>query len=310
MPALRAAWAELAEGSGNLFATPEWLLTWWAHLGEGDLEVWTAGEDATPRAILPLKLHAGELRFLGHGAGDRLGPVAAPADAAAAAGALGTLLRDAPMKWDVFVGDDLPGAIGWTELTGARVVRRTPSPVLDLHGLDWAGFLASRSAGLRAQARRRTRRVAAEHRSVFRHVEDATSFERDLDTFFALHAACWGERADPAFSRRARAFHTEFAALALERGWLRLHVLELDGRPAASLLNFRFGGAEWFYQGGRDPAFGRESVGFVLHLHAIREAIADGLDAYRMLRGGEPYKVRLATRDEGVVTVRRERTGR
>ena len=35
----------------------------------------------------------------------------------------------------------------------------------------------------------------------------------------------------------------------------------------------------------------------------IRAAIEDGIHEYRMLRGNEPYKYRLATDDPGLVTV-------
>jgi CelD/BcsL family acetyltransferase involved in cellulose biosynthesis len=130
--------------------------------------------------------------------------------------------------------------------------------------------------------------------------------ERDLDVLFALHRARWGRQAS-GFAGRAQQFHREFAAIALERGWLRLRILELDGAPAAALLNFRFGGHEWFYQGGRDPRYDRYSPGFLLQLHAIRSAFEDGLEAYRFLRGGEPYKLRFASHDRGLVNLQLDR---
>jgi CelD/BcsL family acetyltransferase involved in cellulose biosynthesis len=44
-------------------------------------------------------------------------------------------------------------------------------------------------------------------------------------------------------------------------------------------------------------------VGFVLHTLAIRDALATGAREYRLLRGGEPYKLRLADADRGAETV-------
>ncbi len=73
----------------------------------------------------------------------------------------------------------------------------------------------------------------------------------DLTVLFALHRARWGEGSP---FLRFEAFHREFAAVALERGWLRLWFLELDDRPAAAWYGFRFAGVESYYQAGRDPS--------------------------------------------------------
>ena len=99
------------------------------------------------------------------------------------------------------------------------------------------------------------------------------------------------------------AFHQEFAGIALEHGWLRLWLAEIDGRTVAAWYGFRYGGAEWYYQSGRDPAFERHSLGLVLLAHTIREAMNDGVREYKLLRGGEAYKDRFATDDQGLQTV-------
>jgi CelD/BcsL family acetyltransferase involved in cellulose biosynthesis len=111
--------------------------------------------------------------------------------------------------------------------------------------------------------------------------------------------ARWGPRAD---------FHREFAALALERAWLRLWTLELDDRPVAAWYGFRFDGVEYYYQAGRDPGWDHASVGFVLLSHTIRSAFADGIRSYRFLRGGEGYKYRFANRDDTLQTIMASRT--
>src|SRR5439155_17070455 len=98
-------------------------------------------------------------------------------------------------------------------------------------------------------------------------------------------------------------FHREFAQVALDRGWLRLWILELDGRPAAAWYGFRFGGVETYYQSGRDPAADRLAVGFVLLVQTIRAALKDGIREYRFGRGAESYKYRFASEDPGLETV-------
>jgi CelD/BcsL family acetyltransferase involved in cellulose biosynthesis len=77
----------------------------------------------------------------------------------------------------------------------------------------------------------------------------------------------------------------------------------VDGKPAAAKYNFRYGDVEFSYQAGRDPSWRRFSIGLVILAHAIRNAVEDGMREYRFLRGGEPYKYRLATADPGLETV-------
>ena len=116
-----------------------------------------------------------------------------------------------------------------------------------------------------------------------------------------LHQLRWGTTKSPFLD--AAAFHREFAAIALRRGWLRLWILEVDGRPVAASYGFRFGDTESGYQSGRDPSFRESQLGFLLLNRAVREALADGMREYRLLRGGEAYKVRLATGDPGLETI-------
>jgi len=310
LAAVRGPWSALAERGANLFSTWEWTDSWWRHVGRGQLAAATCrhGGGGDVVAGLPLFLVGNRLSLLGTGASDELGPVCAPVDRPAAGGALRRHLGHLPMPWDTFVGEDMPADLAWEELLRGRVTRRRASPVLRADGMSWQDFLSTRSANFRAQVRARQRRLWRDHGAVLHETEDLTALERDLETLFHLHVARWGwARAQRFAGRRARAFMGEFAALALQRGWLRLRILRLEGRPAAAMLNFRFGGSEWFYQGGRDPALDRLSVGFVLQALAVQAALDDGVHSYRFLRGDEIYKRRFANHDVGVVTVRVER---
>ena len=124
-----------------------------------------------------------------------------------------------------------------------------------------------------------------------------------MASLFLLHEERWGDEGSGAFDSVRQAFHLDFARAALERGWLRLWIAEIDGRAVAAWHGFRFGGSEWYYQSGRDPEWERSSIGLVLMAHTLRAAIEDGMDSYRLLRGGETYKERFATGDVGVDSV-------
>jgi CelD/BcsL family acetyltransferase involved in cellulose biosynthesis len=210
-------------------------------------------------------------------------------------------LRAARPRWDVVVGDHLPAGEGWTALLGGRSLRRTASPVLRFGPGGWEEFLATRSANFRGQVRRRERRLYAEHDAVVvRLADDAERLDDDLDTLFDLHVA---RRPEGSSFAARHAFHRAFAHRALARGWLRLWLLEVDGRPRAAWYGFRFAGVESYYQSGRDPAWGRNSVGFVLMTHSARAAADDGMTEYRHLRGDEEYKYRFATHDADLETI-------
>lgn len=289
---------ELADAQRNIFATPEFLSLWWECFGSAsELRLL-----ASPHTVLPL--YRGSLgplrvlRFLGHGGGDELGPVFASGDLPVAAGALRAAL--AQERFDLFLGEHLPGEGRWADRLGARVLRRDGSPVIDFGEGGWDEFLAGQSSNFREQARRKERKLGREHELQYR-LATAETLKADLETLFTLHRKRW-TGAETTFSAR-EAFHRAFAARALERGWLRLWIMEVDGGPAAAWHGFRYGGAESYFQSGRDPAWDRYSVGFVLLCHTVRAAAEEGAREYRLLRGGEEYKFRFAEGNPGLESV-------
>lgn len=300
---LRKEWAALAERAENVFATPDWAEIWWRHFGGGKELLLGSLRRAEGglAAVLPLYVWkerpARVARLVGHDAGDQLGPIALPADRPAAARALRRLLAEAGC--DAFVGEQTAAWEGWRHLVGGRLLTAEGSPVLRLGGLDWDRYLASRSKNFRDQVRGRERKLAKAHELAYRLCDDPARLDDDLTTLFRLHRARWDE--STTFGSR-EAFHHDFAARALERGWLRFWIMELDGEPAAAWYGFRFGSAECYYQAGRRPELERQSVGFVLMAHTIREAISSGASEYRLLRGGEEYKYRFAAADRGLET--------
>ena len=307
----RAVWAGLAEPTGNLFATFEWGEAWCRHLlGGRELHLLTCRrDDGSAFALLPLVASRRRplrvVKFVGDGPADRLGPLCAPEDRPAAARALGRSLRD--LRADLLVGDAMPVDEGWEGLLGGTPLRREANPVLATEGRSWDEFLASRSRNFREQVRRRERKLGKEHDLRFRLSDEPDRLDDDMRTLFALHDARWGGNADTFAGPRA-AFHLDFARAALERGWLRLWLLELDGEAAAAWYGFRYDGCEWYYQMGRDPRRDRQSVGFVLLCHTMRDAFDAGVREYRLLRGDEEYKDRFATHDPALATVAVART--
>lgn len=314
LAAAQSDWRGLAERAGNPFTTWEWASNWLRLVArDGEVAAWRC-LDATGHltGILPLHLSRARglrlLRIIGHGPADELAPLSAPQDRPAVARAFGRALSERD-GWDLCLAERLPAAEGWTESLGGRTVRRELSPELELTTSDWDEFLAGRSSNFRQQVRKFERRLIRDHGLRYRLVEDAATLEADMESLFRLHDARWAEQTT-AFTDQLRPFHLEVAAAALKDGWLRMWFAELEGRPAAVWYGFRMGGADWFYQQGRDPAWERSSVGFVLTAHTLRDAVQAGIKRYRFLLGAERYKARFSTREPEAETVARARSAR
>jgi CelD/BcsL family acetyltransferase involved in cellulose biosynthesis len=308
LDAMREEWSALAERADSVFASWEWASAWVRHLGEGRPLYLATCRDPADRliAIVPLYLASRRplrvVRLIGYGPGDELGPVCDPGDRGRVAPALRAALNLIRPRWDVFVADLLPSDLGWASL-GAVRIDAIPNPILEIGGMGWEEFFESRSAKFRQQVRRNTRRLEEGHGLQYRLGADLDRLDADLDALFSLHDARWREQSSGVFAGVEGAFQRDFARAALERGWLRLWFLELDGEPVAARLGFRFGGVEFGYQSGRDRAWDKYGVGFLLQAHAIREAMNDDLREYRLLRGGEQYKGRFANVDRELETV-------
>jgi CelD/BcsL family acetyltransferase involved in cellulose biosynthesis len=291
-------WAALAFHCRNVFGTPEFLSSWWRWFGrDGTLRTYAVRDgDRRLLGLLPLYEWRGRplrvLRFIGHGAGDQLGPLAQPAARDAVGQALLRILED---DFAVLVGEQLPCDERWTERLDGRRIGSEGNPILRFDQETWEEYLGAQSTNLRQQVRRLERRLAGAHDLRYTSPGTRAEFEAGLDALFALHRARWSH-VTTNFGRR-EGFHRDFASLAYDRGWARLWLLELDGTPAAAWYGLRYAGSECYYQMGRDPQWDRGSVGFVLLVHSLREALADGITEYRFLRGGESFKYRFATDD-------------
>jgi CelD/BcsL family acetyltransferase involved in cellulose biosynthesis len=305
-------WRDLAVARGCAFATPEWFLAAREalHPGAAPAIVVVRDDGGELRGLLPLlawpTARGGRLAsFPGTRFGDLFEPLAergrAEELAAMAAPALG---RHLGPRCRVDLGRVEAGAGWWRELARAwpgtmKAVPQPdePLPYISLAGLDWQGYLATRSGQLRNQVKRKMRSLEREHEVRLRRTEAADEVVRDLETLFELHDARFEARDDVSSiaGTGARRLHRRFAALAHERGWLRLYRLEVDGTAVAAWYGWRVGERFSYYQAGFDPSWSRYSVGFLLLAETIREAIHEGAAEYDLLLGDEAFKARFAT---------------
>jgi CelD/BcsL family acetyltransferase involved in cellulose biosynthesis len=302
-------WRSLAIADHNAFTTPEWFSAALASYPE-DTSPFLAvliNESGVLKGVAPLvRTGAGGravIRFGGANLGDLFTLLAA--DGQAERELVSGLGRELGSRrdWGSLVLENVPDGSGWVDalarsgkLAATRLRHRDEVlPYADLSGASWEDFLASKSRNFRSQLGRKQRKLERDHDVRYRLVTRAEDLPGALDDFERLHHARWDARGgSQALTERSRAFHGCFAAAALERGWLRLWLLEVDGAAVAAWYGWRVGGRYAYYLAGFDGDWGRHSVGLLLQAHTVRAAIEEGADTYDLLLGGEEYKARFA----------------
>jgi CelD/BcsL family acetyltransferase involved in cellulose biosynthesis len=317
-------WDDLCRDSAsdNVFLTWDWIETWWETFGPTkELAVVAAYSGDKLVGIAPLyrsRADAGARRraLLLLGCGDAVSPDYLSfivrrgcEDAASAA-----LVTQALKQWPASVLDlrDLPEdapLVGWLQRAGAPgctwaagAWSQCPYAALPAR---WESYETSLSANMRANVRRRTRRMLGELGARLVRWHDGGSAHAGLEELARLHRLRWQGRAQHyGFVRPGYAeFHQRIAERFAARGWLRLYGLEAEGRTIAAWYGYRYGDRFYYYQSGFDPAWGRHSPGMVLQGLAIREAIAEGAKEFDLLKGAHGYKETWADRRRRTVRV-------
>jgi CelD/BcsL family acetyltransferase involved in cellulose biosynthesis len=239
----------------------------------------------------PLKV----ARFLGYA--DMHSPLCRPEHRAVAAAALLRCLHGGRDGCSVVLAEKLPGGEGWGDLLGGTLVTSHPDPRLNVKGMEWAEFLASRSGSFRGGVRRKEAVLQRDYDVRYRRTQNLEELDTDFETLARLHDERWDDATTGFFAGDRGLMNRELAREAMSQGWLRLWVLELDGEPAAAYYGWRYAGSEWCIQAGRDLRFAKHGVGAALFAHVVRDAFDDKVSVVRFLAGAEPYKVRWADED-------------
>ena len=159
-------------------------------------------------------------------------------------------------------------------------------------------LLASRSRNARQQVRSRRRDLDRAGKVRFRTTCDGSDVERDFDAFVRLEASGWKGREGTAIASHpgARSFYYGFVRRAAERGWLRLHLLELNGTLIAGSLVVAFGGEGFFVKTAFDESYAQLAPGVVLMAEMLRAACEEGLRGMDLLGRADQYKMRWTDR--------------
>ena len=304
--ALRPEWNSLlrASGSASPFLTWEWLHTWWTHLGGGSqlrMLAVRAGTDLI--AIAPFRMaSSGIARFpsldmlgTGEAGSDYLDVIVRRGWEAESLAAIERFVRShnttlrlthlGPSAAAVHLAD-LLDSHGWTRSMTAGGT----CPYIPLAGHTWDSYLATLGASHRANVRRRIRALEQKFDVRFERVTTEAQRREAMLRLVQYHERRFDERGTAFRTESLGAFHEEVTKRVLDRGWLRMFVLRVNGTPVAVMYGFLYGGTFYFYQHGFDADYQQHSIGLVLMGLSIRAAIDEGAGEFDMLWGVEQYK--------------------
>ncbi len=313
-----AAWRDLLERSSSdrVFATPEWKAAWHQTLGSGEIPRHLAvEEDGRLVALATLAQRDGRMVWDG-------GPEISDfldfiVERGRASELIPALLEQADgLSWSTLQLDCLRADSPAPELVrrwaisrgyAVSIVQQTVSPVVHLTG-DWEAYLSRLDKKDRHELRRKLRRLEAAGPCVFRLVEDPAELPDATDRF--LHLLRLSDPEKAAFMTPA--MEASFRAIleaTFRIGVLRLYQLVFDGQVVSAVICFDDGRDElMLYNSGYDPEYRHLSVGLLLKVMCLQEAIRLGKTVYNTLRGDERYKYDIGAVDTGIfqVTVTRE----
>ena len=322
---LRDEWRGLQARCPNStpFQTWEWNQAWITHFAarKRPLILLFRSESGELLGIAPLyvSFHLGtplrRLAWMGTGASDYMDSLTLPEHSASVANALRLYLKNEARGWDIADLQQLRNNSPLIQGTAKRREQGTgnsgqkkgsqkleegesclpmePCPYLELPE-TWEEVTAGLGKKMRSNLGYYARLLTRTFPDAAYSLADETNVQAGMTALFDLHQKRWNARWLPGVlgNRRTQAFHRDIAAQFLEQGWLRLHLLTIDGVIRSVLYCFHWNGGTYYYLGGFAPELGKYSLGTLLTGRAIQHAIEENSREFDFLRGNEPYKYR------------------
>jgi len=262
--------------------------------------------------ILPGELGPrGDLRLVGHGIGNYLGPVFEPEHQEPVMAAFGEALAgDRRVRLVDLAGlreaspvVSLARSWRWPGWSRPHVVRTASCPFVDLSP-GWAAVYGRRKSKQRSSFARRWKALSGRGRLEIVEVSDPAGVTAALPAMFRLFAERWrGRRESSGFAAVRRPLHERAAVALAAAGHVRLSLLTLDGAIVAFSYGARAGAVTTSYVLAHDDAFGAFSPGSLLLLRVLEAAAERGDPEYDFSIGEEEYKRRWADGERGVYRV-------
>ena len=307
---LQREWAGLLERSAERcpFLTYEWLSTWWQAFARDERPYLVAiRRGAKLVALAPLsystrRVHGRKrsmIRFWTNPYSNRAGFLLNDASRGVLDRLVEHLVTEAP-RWDLMdlvpVPQDTGTTRGFVEALARRGIRYGTSQIYRSPRLrlpdSWDRLLQSRSPSFRETLRRKLRNATSRWEVELEMTADPRRFEEILD----ISRDSWqhARGTSIASSDEVTTFYRRLAQSAAERGWLRLALLKLDGRPVSFEYNLLYDNVAYNLKLGYRQDFRSVSPGLLLQAKVLEHLVEAGVSAYDFLGVDEHYKMHWA----------------
>jgi CelD/BcsL family acetyltransferase involved in cellulose biosynthesis len=159
---------------------------------------------------------------------------------------------------------------------------------------DYTTYERSLSKNGRAMLQKRKRQILALPGVSVERCQSEADRPAYLDALFDLNHRRWSATGQAGtFVRKPleAQFYREFTRVALERGWLRLFALKIEGKFKAVQAGYVYHRTFYQLQEGFDPE-APQGIGNVLRAHVIEQCIAEGVQTYDFLGEFSDHKRR------------------
>ena len=296
MQSMRDAWRELVSDvpCATPFQSWEWHEAWFRFFGRSKKPyLLSAYEGKELVGLYPLSRKAGAwyvLRSSGTGPSDYLHPLIRPGYETRVEAEFADHLAN-QKDYSLVDLHQLRDDLSQLFVPGEVELEQGTCLVLDLPA-TYEEYLATLGKSLRYDVRKLDKSMFNEGRARVDLV-DHSNVGEGLDILFEQHKKRWRKRGLPgAFLGKTQDFHHYWGRQAVQKGWLQLGVLMVDGSPIGAIYGMAMKDTVFFYQAGFDPTHKSVSPGTLLVASLIRRAIEDGRKHFDFLRGDEPYKRR------------------
>ncbi len=291
-------WAAFTQTLGlTPFQQPRWMLTWWSHLGSGELRVIVFRDGNLLVGVVPCFLHTWnrlrQLTLIGSGISDYLDPAISPQHSTEILDRLRLHLIE-NRGWQICDWQDLSSDTPLKALRSCaefevQVTEDTPCSRIPLIG-TFEEFVRSRPKKLRRNLRQYRQRAEAVGEIQFQVHGKADA--ESIEALIALHTARWREAGEAgSIESNGSAEFLRDAATEFEReDMLRLFTLRFKGRIAAVMLALRNADTMFDYLTAFDPEHHAFGFGRTLISEALRYSYEQQFTCWDFLRGDEPYK--------------------
>ncbi len=152
-------------------------------------------------------------------------------------------------------------------------------------GMTCQDYIQQRTSRLRNTIKRRSKKIARYSTTNFQLIDSKQGLESGLDAYERVYGKSWKRsEAYPSFVR-------ELAAMCARRGWLRLGIMFVNGRPAAVQFWIVANGVASIFKLAYDPAFEEFSVGTLLMVRMLECVIdVDRVHSIDFLTGDDAFK--------------------